>query len=237
MGAKLTCQVARYAHAKQFKRMKKALRRLKSILGRVIRDVERKAKVSLQADATLDSLLSLAKRLLSQERDTKNKVYSIHEPSVYCISKGKSHKRYEYGSKVSLVLTHRRGVVLSAQALERPYYDGHSLSSSLQEASQLTGVSVAQAFVDRGYRGHGVETAAVYISGQRRGLTKSLQRDLKHRSSIEPHISHMKSEGKLGRNFLKGLLGDKLNALLCAIGHNLRLLLSHIGCSRSAACL
>ena len=79
-------------------------------------------------------------------------------------------------------------------------------------------------FVDKGYKGHGVEGTQVYISGQKRGMTRTLKKHLKRRSAIEPHIGHMKSEGKLRRNYLKGAIGDALNALLCAIGHNIRLI-------------
>ena len=118
--------------------------------------------------------------------------------------------------------------MLSSQALEKPSYDGHTLASALAHGAKISGVAIKRAFVDRGYKGHGVQENDVYISGQRRGMTWSLKRELKRRSAIEPHIGHMKSDGKLGRNCLKGVIGAKVNAMLCAIGHNLRLLVNHI---------
>ena len=226
VGERVARKVGKYAHAKQFKRMKKGIKKLKGYLGRVVRDIERKMPEG--REAAFEGLLGLSKRLLAQEQKSKDKVYALHAPHVYCISKGKARAPYEFGSKVSLVVSHKQGLALSAQALESAVYDGHTLKGALENASRISGREVASSFLDQGYRGHGVEGVQVYISGQRRGMTWSLKRDLKRRSAIEPHIGHMKSDGKLGLNFLKGVLGTKLNALLSAIGHNLRLILNHI---------
>lgn len=226
VGKRLTQKISGYAHAKQFKRLKKGTKKLKTYLGRVVRDIER--KISPEQSVIFSELLDLAKKLLSQEKKSKNKIYSLHEPRVYCISKGKARTPYEFGSKVSLVVSHKQGLALSSQALEKPSYDGHTLADSLSHSSEISGVPVKRTFVDRGYRKHGVEDREVYISGQRRGMTRSLKKELKRRSAIEPHIGHMKSDGKLGRNYLKGVIGTKMNAILCAIGHNLRLILNHI---------
>jgi IS5 family transposase len=144
------------------------------------------------------------------------------------MSKGKARQPYEFGTKVSLVISHKQGFALSSQALDTPMYDGHTLKAALQKAQDITGVTIHQSFVDKGYKGHGVQDTQVYISGQRKGITKSLKKALKRRSAIEPHIGHMKAEGKLDRNYLKGMIGAKLNAILCAIGHNLRLILNHL---------
>ncbi len=110
------------------------------------------------------------------------------------------------------------------QALADHQYDGHVLDSSLKRAEAIAQTSIEQAFVDKGYKGHGITDKQVYISGQKRGMTRTLKKHLKRRSAIEPHIGHMKSDGKLKRNYLKGTLGDTLNALLCAIGHNMRMI-------------
>lgn len=126
------------------------------------------------------------------------------------------------------MITHKQGLALSSQALHENQFDGHTLGSSLKKAEQITGVRINQAFIDRGYKGHGVEDKDVYISGQKRGMTRALKKQLKRRSAIEPHIGHMKSEGKLRRNYLKGTIGDAFNAILCAIGHNLRMILREI---------
>ena len=113
-------------------------------------------------------------------------------------------------------------------ALADNEFDGHTLNKSLRKAEELTGTKILEGFVDKGYKGHEVTDTKVYMSGQKRGITKAIKKRLKRRSAIEPHIGHMKSDGKLGRNFLKGTLGDALNALLCAVGHNLRMILRKI---------
>ncbi len=227
LGKRLLTKVNRYAHAKQYKRVKKSVSQLRTYLGRAVRDIKRKVCPDMLKIGPIQTLLILASRLLSQTKTSKDKVYSIHEPSTYCISKGKSHKKYEYGSKVSLVTTHKQGLVLYSESLETNIHDSKTLSSSLSKTRELTGSEIEEVFVDKGYRGHREEKSQVYISGQKR-LSPPLKKRLKRRSSIEPHIGHMKSEGKLGKNYLKGIRGDKVNSVLCGIGHNMRLLLSYL---------
>lgn len=227
-------KISGYLHAKQMKRARKAIKHLKTIVGRVVRDVERKIGSSKNLSEIFTPILYQAKRLLAQERKDKNKLYSLHEPDVACISKGKAHKRYEFGCKVSITTTHKQGLVISSQALPKNPYDGHTLKPALESAEKITGVEIESAFVDRGYKGHGVESdplrnhTKIFISGQRKGITKSLKKQLKRRSAIEPMIGHMKQEGKLGLCRLKGIIGDQINALLTGVGHNLRLILNHI---------
>jgi IS5 family transposase len=228
VGKFASLNAGKYAHAKQFKRMRKEVKKLKNFLGRTVRDIERQIQDSVELQVEFADLLSMAKQLLSQEKKSQDKLYSLHAPEAYCISKGKAGKPYEFGCKVSLVLTHKQGLALSSQSLPENQYDGHTLSSSLKHAAELSQTLIEQAFVDKGYKGHDVEGTQVYISGQKRGMTRTLKKHLKRRSAIEPHIGHMKSEGKLRRNYLKGTIGDTLNAILCAIGHNLRLIWRHI---------
>ena len=218
----------RYAHARQMRRMQKKIKSLKTYLGRVVRDIERKTETAAASvrEAFAD-MISMSRRLLAQKKDSKDKLYSLHAPETECISKGKARKRYEFGCKVSLVITHKSGVALASLAVHENPYDGHTLQTSLEKAAELSGSEVAKAFVDRGYKGHGVKDTAVYISGTRR-LSRKLKTELRRRSAIEPHIGHMKAEGKLGRNALKGKLGDMVNAILCAVGHNLRLVLAFL---------
>ena len=166
--------------------------------------------------------------ILTQTIDSKEKVYSLHEPRVECIAKGKAHKKYEFGNKASLAVTHREGYVVGVQGLHGNPYDGHTLSAAIAQTEKLTGQRVEEAFVDNGYKGHGVTHCKVFISGMKKSLTYRNRIDLKRRQSIEPHIGHMKSDGKLGRNFLKGILGDQMHALLCGLGHNMRLLVNFI---------
>lgn len=224
IGKQAYSAACRYGHAGQYNRMARQVKKLKTYLGRVVRDIERKAGENMPF---FQDMVSKANRLLAQQKGSHNKLYSLHAEEVECIAKGKAHKKYEFGCKVSLVVTNKEGFALSSQALHGNPYDGHTLKHALEEAEKLSGVCVAKAFVDRGYKKHGITDKEVYMSGQRM-LSPTLRRALKRRNSIEPHIGHMKSEGKLGRNYLKGAIGDIFNALLVAIGHNLRLILNHL---------
>jgi transposase, IS5 family len=217
---------SRYLHARQTRRARKQIKKLKTYLGRVVRDVERKISGDQELTAYFADVLATAKLILSQEKRSSNKVYSVHEPDVECIAKGKIRKKYEFGCKVSLVVTHQEGLVLNAEALHGNPFDGHTLQEALLKAERLSGTPVREVFADKGYRGHGVESADVYLAGRRKGLTTHYRKLLKRRSAIEPHIGHMKSEGKLGTNYLKGKPGDLFNALLVGVGHNLRLILN-----------
>ncbi len=163
-----------------------------------------------------------------QKPKDKRKLYALHEPEVDCISKGKARVRYEFGSKVSVATTHKEGFVVGMRAMTGNPYDGHTLREALEQVEILTDTSPKRAFVDRGYRGHGVETTEVFISGQRRGMTPALRRDLRRRSAIEPAVGHMKTDGRLARCALKGTLGDALHAVLCGCGHNIRMILAHL---------
>lgn len=216
-----------YAKAKQYNRARPVLRRIKNMAGRVFRDVER--KMSDAAFALHKGTLILAEQILTQKRFTKGKIYSLHAPEVECIAKGKAHKPYEFGVKVSLAVTHKEGFVVGIQTFPDNPYDGHTLDGQLDQVERLTGKVPTITFVDRGYKGHGipVERSLILISGTRK-LGYTLKRHLRRRSAVEPEIGHMKNDGLLGRNFLKGTKGDAMNALLCGAGHNLRKILAKV---------
>ena len=182
----------------------------------------------IQWDLPIDS--QMAHHLCTRSKTDKKKIYSLHEPHVDCISKGKAPKKYEFGSKVALSITHQknRGIITSCQSIAGNPFDGHTLLSSLQMSERITQTKVKEAYVDRGYKGHGVENGQVYISGQRRGTTKKIRKDIKRRQAIEPHIGHLKQKVKLGLCRLKGIIGDQVNALLSAAAYNLRQIVRHI---------
>ena len=217
------CQQSRYAHARQMKRAKACTRTLKTYLGRVIRDIERKCP---SPDSQLQDLLKVACRIHQQKRTDKNKVYSVHAPEVECISKGKAHKRYEFGCKVSVATTSHGGWFVGAKAMHGNPYDGHTLYRAMKQVERLCAVP-EHAFVDMGYRGHWYSgDCQVHVDKRRRGRTsKSLWRWMKRRAAVEPAIGHLKSEHRLDRNRLKGEEGDQLNAILSAAGMNFRKLL------------
>lgn len=194
-------KAGRYAHAKQFKRMRRQLKKLKTWLGRVIRDIRRK---SPEPDLALENLLTLCERLHKQQPQDKKKLYSLHEPEVVCISKGKAHKRYEFGQKVSLATSNRGNWIVGIKVCEGNPYDGHTLDSTLQTVESNTGIRVSDAYVDKGYRGHDYEgEATIHIAGSSsRGLTKTKRKRRRRRSSIEPKIGHLKTDNRMRRCFL-----------------------------------
>jgi IS5 family transposase len=227
VGPRLVRRIGGYAHAKQFKRMRSALKKLNVRVGRVVRDIER--QLEDRDEQTREAFahdLALARRILGQKRMDKDKLYSLHAPEVECIGKGKAHKRYEFGVKASFATTHRSGFVVGALHCPGNPYDGHTLKHQLEQVKKLTGVLPVRCFADKGYRGHGMTDVQVFISGQRRGVTRTIRRELKRRSAIEPEIGHMKNDGHLGRCYLKGTEGDAMNILLVAAGHNLRKILN-----------
>lgn len=230
LAPRLAMQVGRYAHAKQFRRMRKALKKLKGYTGRVMRDLRRHLK-DIPTSPLRDRItakLALVSQLLHQQRKGSGKIYALHEPVVDCISKGKARVRYEFGCKVSITTTLDEGFVVGMRSFAGNPYDGHTLGPALEQVEILTEHCPDLAVVDRGYRGHGVDKTRVLISGTRRGLTSKLLADLRRRSAIEPEIGHMKTDGRLSRCTLKGTIGDALFAVLCGCGHNIRKILAHL---------
>src|SRR3954447_23477324 len=226
-------QHQRYAHAKQFKRANRALRTLKTYLGRVIRDIARKIDGDPGLETKFALLLSLARRVRAQERGQRGpKVYSLHAPEVECIGKGKPHKPYEFGVKVSVATTlkHSKGgqFVTHVQALPGNPYDGHTLGIVIPAMQALIGNTLERVFPDAGYRGHNAppdHRFKVFTAGQKRGVTEKIKRQMRRRAAVEPVIGHLKAEHRMGRNYLLHRSGDANNAVLAAIGYNFRLLI------------
>jgi IS5 family transposase len=220
----LLAQQSRYAHARQIKRAKKCTRQLRTYLGRVIRDIKRKCPNPAQE---LAQLLSVSSRIHKQQRHDNNKIYSVHAPEVECISKGKAHKRYEFGCKVSVAATSKGGWFVGAKAIHGNPYDGHTLSTTLDQVERISR-KPEHAFVDMGYRGHDYQgDIEVHLDKRKRGRTaKSLWRWMKRRAAIEPGIGHLKREHRMDRNRLHGENGDRVNAILSAAGMNFAKLLN-----------
>jgi IS5 family transposase len=224
----------RYAHAKQFKRANRALRKLRTYLGRVIRDIMRRIADNAALREVFAQMLSLAHSVRHQRQKQRGKkIYSLHAPEVECIGKGKAHKPYEFGVKVSIATTldHSAGgqFIAHAKALPGNPYDGHTLATVLPDMKKQIGGTIQRIVADKGYRGHNAPENykfKIYISGQKRGVTDAIKRDLRRRSAVEPVIGHMKSEHRMDRNYLKGSHGDAINAVLAAAGYNFRRLLA-----------
>lgn len=209
-------------HPSNKKRAKKADKKVKTIAGRLVRELERK----LPEDSPLRAQTDLFTRVLSQKRTSKNKVYSLHELEVCCIAKGKEHKKYEFGNKASFIRT-TTGVLVGALSF-RKEFDGHTLAPALEQAKQLTGVDYKTASVDKGYSGlikHG-ETIIIRPDNGKKAMSKyerkKKKEHLRKRVAIEPTIGHIKQDHRLGRNFLKGVKGDAFNILLAAAAYNFK---------------
>jgi IS5 family transposase len=177
-------------------------------------------------------------QLLRQRRENRGreKIYALHAPEVECIGRGKARTRLEFRCKVSLATTNRPApggkVVLGARTLPGNPFDGHTLAAEIAQTERITGVTIERASVDRGDRGHDAEgrrsgeahQSRVFVSGQKRGVTPTIRREIKRRAGIEPVIGHMKADGHLGRNVLAGAAGDAITLVLAAAGPPLRLL-------------
>jgi IS5 family transposase len=231
----------RYAHAKQFKRANRALRSIRTMLGRVIRDITRKIGGRRELADALALPLALARRVKDQrQRQRGRKLYSLHAPEVECIGKGKAHKPYEFGVKVSVATPLKRcrgGQFLAhAKALPGNPYDGHTLAAVVPDIESTIGAELDRIVTDAGYKGHNApkdKRFKVYVAGQKRGLTAAIKRAFRRRSAVEPTIGHLKNEHRMGRNRLAGRAGDAANAVLAAAGYNFSLLLRWLALLRA----
>ena len=223
--------VGRYSHAHQFKRARRALKFLRTRLGRVIRDIGRQIDGKPELQQRFGPLLDLAVKVRFQDhRQRGPKVYALHAPEVECIGKGKARAPYEFGCKVSIAtpVTSPKGgqFVLHAKALHGNPFDGHTLGPVVKDLEMLTGVETRRIHVDKGYRGHNhPHKFRVWISGQVRRVTAAIRREMRRRAAVEPVIGHVKAEHRMDRNYLKGRDGDRINAVLAAAGYNFSLLL------------
>ena len=234
VGKRMLIAHQRYAHAKQYKRGAKALRKLRTWLGRVERDISRKIKNNVELRDIFRRPLYLAERVrLQRPRQPGEKVYSLHAPEVECIGKGKAHRAYEFGVKVSVATSLHRsaGGQFVAHIKSRPGapYDGHTLAALIPEMEEQLGTTINRIIADRGYRGHNAPAThqfRVYIAGQKRRVTDAIKRELRRRPAVEPVIGHLKEDHRMGRNFLAHAAGDAINVLLAAAGYNFRRILA-----------
>ena len=209
-------------HPKNRKKALKADRQLRTIAGRLVRELER----NLEGKKGYENMFELYYKVLSQNRKSKNKVYSLHEPDVVCISKGKEHKQYEFGNKVS-ILRSWSGLILGACSF-RNEYDGHTIEKTLEQTQRMTGRKVDKLAGDRGYRGiKQIGQTKILIPDTPKAKDSYYQKRKKHklfckRAGIEPTIGHLKVDHRLSRNFYKGVKGDAINVLLAAAAYNFK---------------
>jgi transposase, IS5 family len=236
-GMELRRKAGGYAHAKQKRRLRRVVKRQRTLLGVVLREIQRKRAMANTDSPTtltrLDTLIERAERIRTQQPKDKNKLYALHAPEVECIGKGKARKPYEFGVKVSVAVTHRSGLMVGARSFPGNPYDGHILSAQLEQTHILIdrwGSSPKEVVVDLGFRGVDPDNPSVQIihRGKYKSLTSKQKRWLTRRQAVEPAIGHLKTDHRLDRCWLKGSLGDAMHAVLCAAGYNLRWLLRAI---------
>lgn len=223
---------ARFGHGRKFKEARRWERKLKTYLGRVVREIKRKGGGVLKegGNSKLERCLEISERIWEQKRSDKGKVYSVHAPEVKCYSKGKPHKRYEFGSKVSVAISVKRSWVLGVKSFTESVHDVLTLKSAVAQVQGMTGLLLERVYVDKGYRGkgHHPEGVEVWISGDKGRKSYYEKRLMRRRNCVEGIIGHMKNEGRLGRNFLLGEEGDGVNAVLCGAGQNMRKLMGEV---------
>ncbi|MFN2440496.1 MAG: IS5 family transposase [Chitinophagaceae bacterium] len=210
-------------HPKNHKRARKADKKIKTIAGRLVRELERKLPAGVHADN-----LTLFKKVLQQKRSDTAKIYSLHEPHVQCISKGKEHKKYEFGSKVSIITTKKTGVIIGALNIEKNDYDAHTVNPAFEQQQRLTGIVLKRAFMDRGYRGIAwirgtkIEIPKPFAKTLNGYQQQQLKNGFKRRAAIEPRIGHLKEDHRLSRNYYKGIKGDNINVMMAAAAMNFK---------------
>lgn len=210
-------------HPKNKGKARKADKKIKTIAGRLVRELERKLPPNIH-----QSVLELFKKVLAQKKSDSNKIYSLHEPEVLCISKGKEHKRYEFGSKVSITTTLNSGVIIGALNIKENVHDSKTLAPAFEQQQRLTGIILKNAFVDRGYRGPKSVLGTTITLPDKPGKNRTayekqkLRKGFKRRAAIEPKIGHLKQDHRLGRNFYRGIKGDDMNVMLAAAAMNFK---------------
>lgn len=221
---RLACR--HFRHVKRRRKANKALKRLRTIAGILLRESRRKLPQHVLTDQRDN--FALYERVLSQKPKDKNKVYSLHEPAVYCVGKGKDHKPYEYGRKASVVCTLESQVIVGAVSHDDHVHDSKTLKDALTEAERHRAKPINMAVVDRGYRGakHTVPCEVLLPSPPLKRDTKYQQQKkrilCRKRAAIEPIIGHLKHDYRLSRNWLKGSQGDHINLMMAACAWNMR---------------
>ena len=220
------------SHPKRKKKANAAARKIQTLAGRIVRDIERKL--------TQEQLIKYADELhifnliLQQKKGDKNKIYSIHEPDVKCIAKGKESKKYEFGNKSSIVKTKVSGIIVGALGFKDNPYDGHTLNPQLEQTEWLTGKLPKVAVVDRGYRGRKQVKGVDILSPKKlpaKGtayLKHKMRKLFRARAGIEPIIGHLKHDHRMERNYLSGNIGDNMNTILAATGFNMMKMLKRL---------
>jgi len=215
-----------FRHPKKIKKAKAAMKRLGTIVGILMRDISRKLTLE-QLDKHKEAF-KLYQKVINQKRKDSNKIYSLHESHIYAVAKGKDNKRYEYGTKASLVTAMKSNIIIGVVAHKKNEHDSKTLEAALASANKHRTKPIVEAICDRGYRGkREVDGTRICIPDTPKKRDTKYQREQKckkfrRRAAIEPIIGHIKSDHRLSRNYLKGFIGDEINLLLAASAFNLK---------------
>ncbi len=218
-------------HPKRKKEASSALRKLRVIAGRLVRELER--RLSRAALELYREQLRNCNKIVLQKRQDANKIYSLHEPDTACIAKGKAHKKFEFGSKVSIAIVPGSNIIVGIKNFNGNPNDTSTLEPALTNIEKITGIKFKNAIVDRGYKGKALINGTQIISpkppNQKQAYSKSVMRKkCRSRAAIEPVIGHVKKDCRMQTNYLKGNIGNEMNANLAAAGFNFKGLLRKI---------
>lgn len=215
----------RFNRNKNTKLKNRAIRRIKTIANALLAEITR--KLPPEKLQPMSETLALWHKAVNQERKDKNKIYSLHEPHVFCIAKGKEHKKYEYGNKVVIAHTANTGIIVGAQNAFNEY-DGNTLPSLLCQVEQNQGKRPEVAYCDRGFRGKKeiggtrIEIPESAPKTKTEHYKRKAREKFRRRSAIEGINSHLKFDFRMYRNFLKGIIGDTINLLMAAAAFNFK---------------
>jgi len=200
---------------------RKASKKIKTIAGRLVRELERKLNSDILNSYAMDLLIF--KKVLSQKRSDSGKIYSLHEPEVKCYTKGKEHKKFEFGSKASFLVTQNTGVIVGALNFTETLHDSKTLPAALEQYKRLMNKEPKNIFLDRGYRGPKmINGTQLHTPKPDKNITATKRKRHKRRAAIEPVIGHLKHNYRMIRNYLKGTVGDAINLMLSAAAMNFK---------------
>lgn len=217
-----------FRHPRKRKKARSAMKRLKTIAKTILRDLDRNFEEDMLLHDKYAERLYLYMRILLQEKNTPNKIYSLHEPHAYAVGKGKDHKQWEYGTKASVVTTKKSGVIIGVASHDKNEHDSKTLEAALTSAQSHTAKPIKEAICDRGYRGKkevldvGISIPGTVLKRDTKYQKEVKREKFRRRAAIEPVIGHLKSDHRMATNYLKGFIGDEINLLLAASAFNLK---------------
>ncbi|MEM9685734.1 MAG: IS5 family transposase [Bacteroidota bacterium] len=213
-------------HPKRRKKARQAKRKLKTLAGHQFRELHRKLPPDRVKD--YEQLLLIYQKILGQKEKDKNKIYSIHKPFTSCIAKGKVDKKYEFGNKIALMVNPNTLVILAVESFQGNPHDSHTIEPLLDQMENNLDYKPQEVVYDRGGRGKsklkGVNIAipSKPVKGDSPAQRRAKRKKFRRRAAIESVIEHLKTDFRMGQNYLHGEQSPKINALLAATGWNLK---------------